>query len=149
MWWRYANGKHRSASSADERMHADMVNRVPALFIFQLQTDNSLLHIRTLELAGNALDITTLGVANQALLVAVDGASSGGEVSVFERSGKFWTPRESILSTTDADEQLLLSREDLDRALYTVENLRKTGNDEEGEEAAPETPEQSLEIKVD
>jgi tRNA (guanine-N(7)-)-methyltransferase subunit TRM82 len=143
------NGKHWGAPSADERMHADMVNRVPALFIFQLQTDNALLHRGTLELGGNALDIAVLGVANQALLVAVDGASSDGEILVFERNGKSWTPRDSILGTTDVDEQPLLSREDLDKALYTAENLRKTGNEEGGDEAASDMPRQGSEIKID
>ncbi|KAI1132047.1 hypothetical protein F5Y10DRAFT_231960 [Nemania abortiva] len=133
----------------DECYVVAICERVPALFIFQLQDDNALLHRETLELRGNALDITTLGVENQALLVAVDAASSDGEVLVFERDGRLWAPRESIRGTTGADEQPLLSRDDLDKVLYTVENLRKTGIDEGGDDAAPDTPEQSSDIKLD
>ncbi|KAJ8130889.1 hypothetical protein O1611_g2738 [Lasiodiplodia mahajangana] len=133
----------------DECFVVAICERVPALFIFQLQTDNALSHRGTLKLGGNALDVTTLGVADHALLVAVDAAGRDGEISVFERNGNVWNPRESIYGTTSADEQPLLSREDLEKALYTVENLRKTGNDEGGDEAAPEMPEQSSEIKLD
>ncbi|KAI0104776.1 hypothetical protein GGR51DRAFT_219148 [Nemania sp. FL0031] len=133
----------------DECFVVAICERVPALFIFQLQADNALLHRGNLELAGNALDITALSVGDQALLVAVDAAGSDGEISVFERNGKLWNPRESIHGTTSADEQPLLSRGDLEKTLYTVENLRKTGNVEGEDEAAPETPEQGSEIKLD
>ncbi|TGJ78155.1 hypothetical protein E0Z10_g10609 [Xylaria hypoxylon] len=123
--------------------------RIPALFVFQLQTDNAVLYRETLRLRGNALDITSLRVAEQTLLVAVDVAGSGGEILAFERDGKGWVSRQYIQGTTDIDEEPVLSREDLDKALYTVENLRKTGHDEEGDEAPLETPEQSSETKLD
>ncbi len=125
------------------------MNRIPALFVFQLQTDNTIVHSGTLALRGNPLDIMTPGSAEHSLLVAVDVAGSDGEILVFERDEKVWVPRQHIQGTADAVEEPLLSREDLDKTLYIVENLRKTGNDEGGDEAAPESPEQSSEIKLD
>ncbi|KAJ2992549.1 hypothetical protein NUW58_g2128 [Xylaria curta] len=138
------------AYEVDDECHVVAIcERVPALFVFQLRADNTLTHGGTIELGGNALDITTLGGAHQALLVAVDATSSGGEVLVFERDGKSWVPRESIRGTIDTNELLPVSREDLDKALYTVENLRKTGNEEGDDEVAPETLEQSPETKLE
>ncbi|RYC62844.1 hypothetical protein CHU98_g3360 [Xylaria longipes] len=125
--------------------------RVPALFVFQLEMGNALSHRETIELRGNPLDITMLA-AEQLLLAAIDAADSNGEIYVFEcdHSGGQLIPRESIQGTTDTQAQPILSREDMDKALYTVENLRKTGNDEGGdEEVAPDTLEQSGETKLD
>ncbi|KAI0459385.1 hypothetical protein F5B21DRAFT_456545 [Xylaria acuta] len=123
--------------------------RVPALFILQLDAGDTLSHRETIKLRGNPLDITMLA-AEQLLLAGIDAADSNGEISVFERAhfGGLLTPRESIPGTTNTEAEPVLSREDLDKALYTVENLRKTGNDE-GDEAAPDTLEQSLETKLD
>ncbi|RWA11395.1 hypothetical protein EKO27_g3697 [Xylaria grammica] len=117
--------------------------RVPALFIFQLQTDNAILHKETLKLRGSALDITSLCAAERTLLVAVDVAGSDGEVLAFERDGQNWVSRQHIQGNANADEEPVLSREDLDKVLYTAENLRKTEHDEGGDEALVETPEQS------
>ncbi|GAP86210.1 putative wd repeat domain-containing protein [Rosellinia necatrix] len=127
------------AYEADDECHiAAICERVPALFIFQLGRSNTLSHRATLGLLGNALDITTLGVASRALLVTVDAdADDAGQVSIFERDGKLWTPRASIQGMSGLDRKLALSRENLDEALYTVENLRKTELGEEGDEAAP------------
>ncbi|KAI1426934.1 hypothetical protein F5Y12DRAFT_783718 [Xylaria sp. FL1777] len=138
-----------SYEAGDECYVAAICERVPALFIFRLQTDNGIVHRGTLALRGNPLDIMTLGSAAQSLLVAVDVAGSDGEILIFERDEIVWNPRQSIHGTTDTDEEPLLSREDLDKALYTVENLRKTDNDEGEDEAAPETAEQNPEINLE
>ncbi|KAI1312572.1 hypothetical protein F5Y03DRAFT_241291 [Xylaria venustula] len=126
--------------------------RVPALFVFQLQNDNTIIHRETLALSGNPLDIITLGSANESLLVPVDAADSDGEIQIYERDGKAWIPRQpiqSIAAATDTDSEPLLSRENLAKALYTIENLRKTGSDEGGDEAVPESAEKSSEINLD
>ncbi|KAI1356533.1 hypothetical protein F5Y01DRAFT_79828 [Xylaria sp. FL0043] len=136
-----------SYDAGDECYVVAICERVPALFVFQLQADNALLHRGTLALRGNPLDIMTLGSADQSLLVPVDVAASNGEILVFERDGKTWVPRQAIQGTTN--EEQLLSREELDKVLYTVENLRKTGNEEDGDEAAPETPDRTSETKLD
>lgn len=88
--------------------------------------------------------------AEQLLITATDTADSNGEISVFERdhNGGLLTPQASIQGTIGTEAQPALTREDLDKALYTVENLRKTDNDE-GDEAAPDTLEQSSETKLD
>ncbi|KAI0555348.1 hypothetical protein F4679DRAFT_523420 [Xylaria curta] len=123
--------------------------RVPALFILQLDIDNALSHKETIKLRGNPLDITMLGT-EQFLLAAIDAVESDGEISIFERghSGGLLAPREPIQGTISTEAQLVLSRDDLDKALYTVENLRKTDNDG-GDEAVPDMLEQSSEIKLD
>ncbi|KAI3329180.1 hypothetical protein HD806DRAFT_481939 [Xylariaceae sp. AK1471] len=127
----------------DECYVVAICERVPALFFFQLQNDNTLSYKGTVGVGGNPLDITTFGVAGQALLVAVDPAGGDEELLVFERNESLWGHRGSIQGTTETGEHLVISREDLDKALYTVENLRKTEFDDEGDAAAPETPEQS------
>lgn len=136
---------------------------MPALFIFQLGKDGALSHKETVGLRGNVLDVTLLGGAGgRALLVAIDSINAdadadvggGGEILIFKRDGESWVSRGSIQSTAETEEQPILSREELDRALYTVENLRKSEIDEEGDEeaaaaaaVAPETPEQGSESK--
>ncbi|TRX93864.1 hypothetical protein FHL15_005246 [Xylaria flabelliformis] len=135
--------------TAEGLVVAAICERVPAFFIFQLDRDNTLSHKETVKLCDNPLDITMLGT-EQFLLAAIDAVESDGEVSVFERghSGGLLAPRESIQGTISTEVQPILSRDDLDKALYTVENLRKTDNDG-GEEAAPDTLERSPEIKLD
>ncbi|KAI1437560.1 hypothetical protein GGR50DRAFT_692078 [Xylaria sp. CBS 124048] len=113
---------------------AVICERVPALFIFQLQADNTLTSTAALALRGNALDVITLG---QSLLVSIDAAADGdgdgdGEVSIFEHNEKSWIPRSSVTSTGIPGDQAPLTREELDKALYTVENLRKTDLEHEG-----------------
>ncbi|KAI0972563.1 hypothetical protein F4678DRAFT_43318 [Xylaria arbuscula] len=139
-----------SYEAGDECFVVAICERVPALFIFQLQNDNAITHRGTLALRGNPLDIITVGLGDESLLVTVDAADSDGEIQVYERDGKAWIPRQPIQSTAaaaDTDSQPPLSRENLDKALYTIENLRKTGNDED--EAVPETAEQSSEINLE
>ncbi|KAI0200066.1 hypothetical protein F4808DRAFT_176469 [Astrocystis sublimbata] len=122
--------------------------RVPALFVFRLEPDNTLSHRETIELRGNPLDITNLA-PEQLLLAAIDAPNSDGEISVIQ-CGESLIPQESIHGAKDGTEaELALSREDLDKALYAVENLRKTGHDEPGDEAAPDALEHSLETKLE
>ncbi|KAI0537616.1 hypothetical protein GGR58DRAFT_471232 [Xylaria digitata] len=123
--------------------------RIPALFVFQLQADNTVLHRETLKLRGSALDIVNLDVGKEALLVAIDVAGNDGEVLAYQRDGNSWIPRQHIQGTANAEVESILSREDLDKVLYTVENLRKTGHDEGEEEGPPEMPEQNSETKLE
>ncbi|KAI1176748.1 hypothetical protein F4777DRAFT_587679 [Nemania sp. FL0916] len=117
--------------------------RVPAFFVFQLEAGSTAISYKiTVKLSGNALDIITLGASHGTLLVTVDVPGSNGIIVVFDRDGSLWVPREFIRGAADTDEQPHLSREDLDGALYTVENLRKINVNEE-EEAGPDMPEQN------
>ncbi|KAI0447931.1 hypothetical protein F4803DRAFT_571564 [Xylaria telfairii] len=136
-------------STAEGPVVVAICERVPALFLFQLNTGNILSHRETIELRGNPLDITMLA-AEQLLITTIDTADSNGEISVFDRdhNGGLLTPLASIQDTIDTEAQPALTRAELDKALYTVENLRKTDNDE-GDEAAPDTLEQSSETKLD
>ncbi|KAI1367349.1 hypothetical protein F5Y08DRAFT_75818 [Xylaria arbuscula] len=141
-----------SYAVGDECFVAATCERIPAIFIFQLRADNTVSHRSTLALRGNPLDMMILGPTEPSLLVATDVPDSdGGEILVFEREGTTtWVPQQPIRrSMADSpDEHPPLSREDLDKVLYTVENLRKTGHDGGGDEGgAPETPEQNSEIR--
>ncbi|KAI0395113.1 hypothetical protein F5Y17DRAFT_425283 [Xylariaceae sp. FL0594] len=138
-----------------ERHVVAICERIPALFIFQYQEDphNPLTHLATLRLRGNPLDITTVGLSGQTLLVAIDPlppvseGNSGDFTSISTNSdsililgpeGRTWGEAGTIAVTStnegneeEENEDKLYSREDLDKALYTVENLRKTDFDHE------------------
>ncbi|KAI0400323.1 hypothetical protein F4802DRAFT_500937 [Xylaria palmicola] len=146
------------AGDGDECHVLAICERVPALFIFQLAAGGpddghglALTHRATLRLRGNPLDVavattttttTTPGGAGPgALLVGIDAADGEGgedEIAVFGRDPQaLWTPRDPVRAapagSMDGGRQPALSRADLDKALYTVESLRKTGGDEPGE----------------
>ncbi|KAI0508373.1 hypothetical protein F5B22DRAFT_621010 [Xylaria bambusicola] len=132
----------------DECFVAAICERTPAIFVYELQADNSVLHRLTLTVHGNPLDIMTIGSTELSLLVATDVPDGDGQISVFERDGTAWVPRQHIHDTTNSsNKQPPLSCDDLDKLIYTVENLRKTGNDEGGYEGTSEMPEQSSETR--
>ncbi|KAK5634427.1 hypothetical protein RRF57_010140 [Xylaria bambusicola] len=132
----------------DECFVAAICERTPAIFIFELQVDNAVLHRLTLSLRGNPLDIMTIGSTELFLLVAMDVPNGAGQISVFERDGTAWEPHQPIQDTANSlNEQSVLSCHDLDKLLYTVENLRKTGNEEGGDEDTSEIPEQRSETR--
>ncbi|KAI8632059.1 hypothetical protein F5Y19DRAFT_384099 [Xylariaceae sp. FL1651] len=121
--------------------------RAPALFVFLLQADATLSHFQTLEVPGNPLDTMVLNVTGQTprLLAAIDPVSGEDNLHsllVFGRSEGAWVHQGSIRDTIVTDTHLVLSREDLDKILYTVENLRKTGRDDRGD-GGEEIPEQA------
>ncbi|KAI2638146.1 hypothetical protein GGS21DRAFT_509955 [Xylaria nigripes] len=115
---------------------AAICERVPALFIFLLQGDNTLSHKETLKLHGAALDVAALSTADPTLLITTDPVEGDEEVSIFGHDDEnSWAARSSITVTSDTP---VLSREDLDKALYTVENLRKTEHEGDEDDANAE-----------
>ncbi|KAI1382227.1 hypothetical protein F4677DRAFT_440027 [Hypoxylon crocopeplum] len=111
---------------------------VPAIFVFELLQDNALEHVQTLDLPGIPLDATVFSRSEESprLVVAIDHLRSEAEgtaesadqaqsLLLFERdeTGGWAHPR-GIQDIADGN--LDLSREELDKALYTVGNLRKT-----------------------
>ncbi|KAH9902278.1 hypothetical protein F4778DRAFT_736963 [Xylariomycetidae sp. FL2044] len=124
-----------------------LCERIPAIFIFQLTPQSILEHIQTLNTPGNPLAATIVGgggggAPEKRLIVAVDHASPGSQHNTSAATtahsllrfglddGPTWTPQGHVEDTTpnaNADAiKLELSREGLDKALYFVENLRKT-----------------------
>ncbi|KAI1263123.1 hypothetical protein F5Y18DRAFT_142626 [Xylariaceae sp. FL1019] len=99
--------------------------KVPALFSFKLQ-DNKLLPVQTFQTAGNALDIMAI---NTKILVSID---SDDSLLILTQSNGILAPETTTLKDPTAVEVPAISREDLDKVLYTVENLRK-GRDDAGE----------------
>ncbi|CAJ2501808.1 Uu.00g046610.m01.CDS01 [Anthostomella pinea] len=126
--------------------------RVPALFIFQLKDNNTLEHVQTLQLPGNVLDVTAVKAANSQtpkLVAAVDptnDAESNHLDNNFQQSlllfeldgsGSTWTPKGTIQGGPAASEDLEVARDELDKVLYTVEQLRKTELRDETEQGEP------------
>ncbi|KAI1082876.1 hypothetical protein F5B20DRAFT_577955 [Whalleya microplaca] len=135
--------------------------RVPALFVFELeytpleQRYTTLGHVQTLNLPGNPLDVAVLRsstVRASGLVVAIDPAPStsssssedaalagGDSLLLFEpdattKTPRLWAPRGSIqggasAAVADVD----ISREELEKVLYPVKNLRKTEFEDDAE----------------
>ncbi|KAI0594450.1 hypothetical protein F4775DRAFT_431009 [Biscogniauxia sp. FL1348] len=121
--------------------------RVPALFIYQLTTTTTttaLAHVQTLRLSGNPLDVAVIGHPDKAsrLVVSVDAEEP---IRVFSLDGGSWRPQGCVqvqgappLPPAAEASSPDLSRPELDKLLYTVENLRKTSFDDEAEEEEQE-----------
>lgn len=120
---------------------------MPALFIFKLQ-HNTLVHVQTIPLSGNPLDIAITNTEAQplTLAVAIDPAPSTATAAVTEGAvealdsslltlvvedgGSISSPEMHlpVVETVGMD----ISRAELDKILYTLENLRKTEMDDDG-----------------
>ena len=129
---------------------------MPAIFIFRLQ-HNTLVHVQTTQLSGNPLDVAIVAPESrpQTLVVAIDPAPGtdveglGGipetldsslSTLIVEDSGGVSPPevRLPVVATAGLD----ISRAELDRVLYSVENLRKTEveGDDGGDEKSVKEP---------
>ena len=119
---------------------------MPALFIFKLH-HNTLVHVQTTQLSGNPLDVAIISTGAQplTLAVAVDPAPSTAEAVteggvgaldsslltlVVEDGGSVSSPEMHlpVVETVGMD----ISRAELDKIFYTMENLRKTDTDNDG-----------------
>ena len=120
---------------------------MPALFIFKLQ-HNTLIHAQTIPLSGNPLDVAITNTEAQplTLAVAIDPAPSTATAAVTEGAveeldsslltlvvedgGSVSSPETHlpVVETVGMD----ISRAELDKILYTLENLRKTEMDDDG-----------------
>ena len=120
---------------------------MPALFIFKLQ-HNTLIHAQTIPLSGNPLDVAITNTEAQplTLAVAIDPAPSTATAAVTEGAveeldsslltlvvedgGSVSSPETHlpVVETVGMD----ISRAELDKIFYTMENLRKTDTDNDG-----------------
>jgi tRNA (guanine-N(7)-)-methyltransferase subunit TRM82 len=92
--------------------------------------------VHTISLEGNPLDAAFLP---QRIIVSVDdnsNSSIGKTLLALEQDGNTWFISSSLAyQEPEADSALdaIMSREELDKALYTIENLRKSEHDDGGD----------------
>lgn len=150
----YASGKSSSTLASDIfRAVANLLGSVPAAFVFRY-VDASLQYVQTLRLGGNALDLALVPASGTPtrLVVGVDhdeaANPAGSQPTAFQLAEQRWEPSDMKYEDTNVT-GLGVSRADLDKILYNVENLRKTDNpygDDDGvdtpapESEAPSTP---------
>ncbi|KAI1874528.1 hypothetical protein JX265_004736 [Neoarthrinium moseri] len=117
--------------------------RVPAIFVFTT-TDVGVHFAQILQLAGNPLDMAIVpeqGAASR-LVVGVDGADAAARLLVFTPHENSWSQSTDVTFQETDVKGLEAARADLDRILYTVENLRKTDfgfGDDDAETPAQES----------
>ncbi|KAL7629329.1 tRNA (guanine-N(7)-)-methyltransferase non-catalytic subunit trm82 [Parahypoxylon ruwenzoriense] len=151
---------------ADQRCYiVALCELVPALFIYELLKDNTLKHAQTLTLPGTPLDASITSTITSStstssstedkprkLVVATDsrrdatsdseGQEDRGEAQpsllLFERDETGTWARRGAVEDAAAGGDLDISRDELDKILYPIGNLRKTEfeDDAEGEQSA-------------
>ncbi|KAH8676311.1 hypothetical protein BX600DRAFT_199045 [Xylariales sp. PMI_506] len=111
--------------------------RVPAAFIFHF-TDSGLEYSQTIILGGNPLDIAIVTTPAKLLqmVVGIDvedtTEDSSPQLLVFQQSEGIWAAVPDFSFEDTGPGLPEMSRDELSKALYTVENLRKTEFDYNG-----------------
>ncbi|KAL2161493.1 hypothetical protein VTH06DRAFT_8055 [Thermothelomyces fergusii] len=109
-----------------------IVERVPALFRYELLGDNALVHRETIPLPGNPLDVDVLdtGAPSSRVLVALHpktsaDAGSSASLVALDREESDWrqTPVIDSLAATGSSSDI--SEAELEKILYSTEGLRK------------------------
>ncbi|KAF9879859.1 WD repeat domain-containing protein [Colletotrichum karsti] len=123
---------------------------IPSIFVLRVSDQNTLSHVQTVSLPGNPLHVAPIssdGTLNT-ILVAVDPAESStiGIVSYKWTGAAFsttqdFTPQDASLSESEFD----LTNEQVRKLLYNIGDLRKKGDDEQGEGEEGEQVEQTQE----
>ncbi|KAL2136040.1 hypothetical protein VTI74DRAFT_5776 [Chaetomium olivicolor] len=106
-----------------------VVERVPALFCYELLKDNTLQHRETIQLPGNSLDVEVIESTGSAprLLVGVDPAEENSSSLIVldkEVHGDAGWRQSKVQNLPTAGEHKI-SRDELEKILYTTESLRK------------------------
>lgn len=114
------------------------------IFIFAVQ-NNTLIHIQTIQLAENPLDLAIVRAEGHSLKLAVsvdavpdtvdDRVDSSLLTLDVDGSGKVSAPNTLLPIVETADEDV--TRDELDKILYAVENLRKTEFEDADEDEQP------------
>jgi tRNA (guanine-N(7)-)-methyltransferase subunit TRM82 len=115
---------------------------MPALFFFSLSQYGALVHIQTLALDGNALDIATDSLSGN-LIVSIDTIHTPGSTTelrnnenavqalqTFQFKESAWGTSNLTFDTPDADATQKEAYGTLSGVLYNLENLRKRGGEE-------------------
>jgi hypothetical protein len=115
------------------------LDSIPAIFTFKVASGKAEF-LQTLHLHGNPLDLALLQVTGNPtrLVVGIDADSTENTTSPslesFHMKEGIWVPASDIsFQQADVDGPHI-TRVELDKLLYTVESLRKTGREDRGEE---------------
>ncbi|KAK3310570.1 uncharacterized protein B0T15DRAFT_42422 [Chaetomium strumarium] len=109
-----------------------VVERLPAVFLYELLEDNTLQHRETVRLPGNLLDVEVIELSGEAqrLLAAVDFDSSTDEANrssssliILDKQEAGW--QKSKVENLPAIGDINISEDELQKILYTTESLRK------------------------
>lgn len=139
----------RSTGSLESANHSTQI-RIPGVFIFRLE-GNTLQHAHTAKLPGNPLDIVpfTRPDSSPRLLVTLDTPRDSSDSDVageaaqadhpslvtldWDASSNGWktSPSPFIVVDGEEDSDAAITKEQLDKALYTTEILRKMGNEDD------------------
>ncbi|KAJ4296018.1 tRNA (guanine-N(7)-)-methyltransferase non-catalytic subunit trm82 [Collariella sp. IMI 366227] len=99
-----------------------VVERVPALFCYELLEDNSLEYRETIKLPGNPFDVEIIEPSR--LVVVVDPAEdNASSLIVLNKEEAGW--QQSMAENLPAGGEHNISRKELEKILYTTESLRK------------------------
>ncbi|KAK1636716.1 WD repeat domain-containing protein [Colletotrichum phormii] len=117
---------------------------VSAILVLRLAEDNTLSHVQTISLPGNLLHVAPIVTENSmtSILVTIDPAENedapNGIVSFRWTGAAFSSQDLEIQDASVSEAEFDMSHEQVRKLLYNTEDLRKRGDDEQGEEAEGE-----------
>ncbi|KAK2065818.1 WD repeat domain-containing protein [Colletotrichum caudatum] len=128
---------------------------VPAIFVLRLSEENTLTHVQTVSTPGNPLHVAPIASDSSltSILAAIDPAendsATNGIVSFRWTGAAFSSQDLGIQDAAVGEGEFDMSQEQMRKLLYNIEDLRKRGEDEQGDEAEqeeqPPQEEQTLE----
>ncbi|KAK1730710.1 hypothetical protein CaCOL14_002808 [Colletotrichum acutatum] len=117
---------------------------VSAILVLRLAEDNTLSHVQTISLPGNPLHVAPIATENSmtSILVTIDPAENdaapNGIVSFRWTGAAFSSQDLGIQDASVSEAEFDMSHEQVRKLLYNTEDLRKRGDDEQGEEGEGE-----------
>ncbi|KAK1600460.1 WD repeat domain-containing protein [Colletotrichum navitas] len=117
---------------------------VSAIFVLRLSEENTLTHVQTISTPGNPLHVAPIASDSSltSILAAIDPAendnSPSGIVSFRWTGAAFSSQDLGIQDAAVSEGEFDMPREQVRKLLYNIEDLRKRGEDEQGDEAEQE-----------
>ncbi|EFQ26363.1 WD repeat domain-containing protein [Colletotrichum graminicola M1.001] len=117
---------------------------VSAIFVLRLSEENTLTHVQTISTPGNPLHVAPIASDGSltSILAAIDPAendSSPSGIVSFRWTGAAFSSQDlGIQDATISEGEFDMPREQVRKLLYNIEDLRKRGEDEQGDEAEQE-----------
>ncbi|EXF81528.1 WD repeat domain-containing protein [Colletotrichum fioriniae PJ7] len=130
--------------SYTKSMIAKSTFSVSAILVLRLAEDNTLSHVQTISLPGNPLHVAPIATENSmtSILVTIDPAENdtapNGIVSFRWTGAAFSSQDLGIQDAGVSEAEFDMSHEQVRKLLYNTEDLRKRGDDEQGEEGEGE-----------
>ncbi|KAJ0330399.1 hypothetical protein COL5a_003462 [Colletotrichum fioriniae] len=130
--------------SYTKSMIAKSTFSVSAILVLRLAEDNTLSHVQTISLPGNPLHVAPIATENSmtSILVTIDPAENdtapNGIVSFRWTGAAFSSQDLGIQDASVSEAEFDMSHEQVRKLLYNTEDLRKRGDDEQGEEGEGE-----------